>query len=48
MWKTCEMKEIGERYGLSADVWFKPMGDNFRAGVDRPADYKLPSCAAGG
>jgi cystine transport system substrate-binding protein len=48
MWKTCEMKEIGERYGLSADVWFKPMGDKFRAGVDRPADYKLPSCAAGG
>lgn len=48
MWKTCEMKEIGARYGLSADVWFKPVGENFRAGVDRPADYKLPSCAAGG
>ncbi len=48
MWKTCEMKEIGARYGLSADVWFMPTGENFRAGVDRPADYKLPSCAAGG
>ncbi|MFF0950110.1 ABC transporter substrate-binding protein [Rhizobium leguminosarum] len=48
MWKTCEMKEIGTRYGLSSDVWFKPVGQNFRAGVDRPADYKLPSCAAGG
>jgi len=48
MWKTCEMKEIGARYGLSSDVWFKPVGQNFRAGVDRPADYKLPSCAAGG
>ena len=48
MWKSCEMKEIGARYGLSADVWFKPVGANFRAGVDRPGDYKLPSCAAGG
>ncbi|CVI62604.1 ABC transporter substrate-binding protein (plasmid) [Agrobacterium leguminum] len=48
MWKTCEMKAIGDRYGLSADVWFKPVGENFRAGVDRPADYKLPSCTAGG
>lgn len=48
MWKTCEMKAIGERYGLSADVWYQPAGENFRAGVDRPADYKLPSCTAGG
>ncbi len=48
MWKTCEMKEIGQRYGLSADVWYQPAGENFRAGVDRPTDYKLPSCAAGG
>lgn len=48
MWKSCEMKAIGARYGLSADVWYTPSGENFRAGVDRPADYKLPSCAAGG
>jgi polar amino acid transport system substrate-binding protein len=48
MWKTCDMKEIGARYGLSADVWFKPVGENFRAGIDRPAEYKLPTCAAGG
>lgn len=48
MWKGCEMKEIGARYGLSADVWYTPVGENFRAGVDRPADYKLPSCKAGG
>ncbi|MFS8047537.1 ABC transporter substrate-binding protein [Rhizobium sp. BR 314] len=48
MWKSCEMKAIGERYGLSADVWYTPIGENFRAGVDRPTDYKLPSCAAGG
>jgi polar amino acid transport system substrate-binding protein len=48
MWKSCEMKAIGERYGLSADVWYTPAGENFRAGVDRAADYKLPSCATGG
>lgn len=48
MWKSCELKTIGARYGLSADVWYTPAGQNFRAGVDRPADYKLPSCAAGG
>ncbi|MFY7835870.1 MAG: ABC transporter substrate-binding protein [Novosphingobium sp.] len=44
MWATCKMKEIGARYGLVADVWYKPVGENFRAGKDRPADYKLPSC----
>lgn len=48
MWKTCEMKEIGARYGLTGDVWYVPAGDNFRAGVDRPKDYVLPSCKAGG
>ncbi|MBB5574676.1 MULTISPECIES: ABC transporter substrate-binding protein [Rhizobium] len=48
MWKTCEMKSIGERYGLSDDVWYTPAGENFRAGVDRPADYKLPSCKTSG
>lgn len=48
MWKTCEMKSIGQRYGLSDDVWYTPTGQNFRAGVDRPADYKLPSCKTSG
>jgi polar amino acid transport system substrate-binding protein len=45
MWKTCEMKAIGEKYGLSDAVWFSAKGENFRAGVDRPADYALPECA---
>lgn len=45
MWKTCEMKTIGEKYGLSDAVWFSAKGENFRAGVDRPADYALPECA---
>nr|WP_284317081.1 transporter substrate-binding domain-containing protein [Labrys miyagiensis] len=48
MWRNCEMKASGTRYGLSADVWYTPAGKNFRAGIDRPADYKLPACASGG
>jgi len=44
MWADCEMKNIGARYGLTGDVWFSANGKNFRAGVDRPADYKLPEC----
>lgn len=44
LWQGCELKKIGERYGLVQDVWYVPVGKNFRAGVDRPADWKLPSC----
>lgn len=44
MWETCAMQEIGAKYGLAADVWYTPNGENFRAGVDRPADYTLPEC----
>jgi polar amino acid transport system substrate-binding protein len=44
LWQGCELKKIGERYGLVQDVWYIPVGKNFRAGVDRPADWKLPSC----
>ena len=45
MWASCAMKEIGARYGLTGDVWYTAEGENFRAGVDRPADYALPECA---
>lgn len=45
MWASCDMKEIGARYGLVGDAWFKANGENFRAGVDRDADYRLPECA---
>lgn len=45
MWASCDMREIGARYGLVGDAWFKANGENFRAGVDRPADYQLPECA---
>lgn len=44
MWSTCAMKEIGLKYGLADDVWYQAKGENFRAGVDRPKDYKLPEC----
>jgi len=44
MWQTCELRKIGKTYGLVQDVWFIPVGANLRAGVDRPADWKLPSC----
>lgn len=45
MWASCELKEIGKKYGLTQDVWYQPVGSNFRAGADRPQDYKLPSCS---
>jgi ABC-type amino acid transport substrate-binding protein len=44
LWRNCELKKIGERYGLVQDVWYVPAGKNFRAGVDRPADWQLPGC----
>lgn len=44
LWKTCELRKIGKTYGLVQDVWFVPVGQNPRTGVDRPADWKLPSC----
>ena len=44
LWKTCDLRKIGKTYGLVQDVWFVPVGQNPRAGVDRPADWKLPSC----
>ena len=45
IWADCGMRAIGAKYGLSDDVWFTADGENFRAGVDRPADYKLPECS---
>lgn len=45
MWASCDMAEIGKRYGLVGNAWFKANGKNFRAGVDRAADYKLPECS---
>ena len=44
LWQSCEMRKIGKTYGLVQDVWYVPVGNNPRAGVDRPADWKLPTC----
>ncbi len=44
LWKSCEMRKIGARYGLTQDVWYVPQGSNLRLGVDRPADWQLPGC----
>ena len=44
LWSSCKLKEIGTKYGMSDDVWFRPGADNPRAGVDRPADWKQPGC----
>jgi polar amino acid transport system substrate-binding protein len=44
LWKTCELRKIGKTYGLVQDVWYIPVGQNSRAGVDRPAGWQLPSC----
>ena len=41
IWKTCQNRKIAEKYGLGEESWFTP-GKNIRAGVDRPADWKLP------
>jgi polar amino acid transport system substrate-binding protein len=44
LWQSCELRNIGKTYGLVQDVWFVPVGQNPRAGVDRAADWKLPTC----
>lgn len=44
LWKSCELKKIGTKYGLVQDVWYVPVGQNFRAGADRAAGWQLPGC----
>jgi ABC-type amino acid transport substrate-binding protein len=44
LWQGCELRNIGKTYGLVQDVWFVPVGQNLRAGVDRPANWSRPSC----
>jgi polar amino acid transport system substrate-binding protein len=44
LWQSCELRKIGKTYGLVQDVWYVPVGANLRAGIDRPADWKLPGC----
>ena len=44
LWADCKLKTIGEKYGMSGDIWFTPGSGNPRAGVDRPKDWAPPSC----
>ncbi|MGY1917425.1 substrate-binding periplasmic protein [Pseudomonas tolaasii] len=44
LWKICEMRKIGARYGLTQDVWFMPEGKDLRLNIDRPADWNPPGC----
>lgn len=44
LWSKCEVRAIGKPYGLVSDINFIPSSENFRAGVDRPADWAAPRC----
>ena len=44
LWKSCELRKIGARYGLVQETWYVPDGKNPRIGTDRPADWVSPSC----
>jgi len=44
LWQSCELRKIGKTYGLVQDVWYIPGAPNPRVGIDRPADWKSPSC----
>lgn len=45
-WAECLNVKIMSKYGLGADYWFKGPDPDYRAGVDRPADWKSPAAAA--
>lgn len=44
LWADCSIRKIAAKYGMSDDHWFDPGPSNQRAGIDRPADWKQPSC----
>jgi cystine transport system substrate-binding protein len=44
LWTSCEVKIIGQRYGNLNEANYVPSAQNFRAGVDRPSDWKPPVC----
>jgi cystine transport system substrate-binding protein len=44
LWTTCEVKAIGKKYGNISEANYTPSPQNFRAGVDRPADWVPPVC----
>ncbi|MCS3743603.1 MULTISPECIES: ABC transporter substrate-binding protein [unclassified Rhizobium] len=44
LWASCQIKSIGKLYGNISEANYTPSAENFRAGVDRPADWKPPVC----
>jgi ABC-type amino acid transport substrate-binding protein len=44
LWESCQVKEIGKKYGNVNEANYTPSPNNFRAGVDRPQDWAPPAC----
>lgn len=45
IWASCDNVKAMAAYGLGDKAWFDPPADNYRAGIDRPADWKAPVAA---
>jgi ABC-type amino acid transport substrate-binding protein len=44
LWASCEVRQIGKRYGNVSEANYRPSADNFRVGVDRPQGWEPPTC----
>lgn len=44
LWTSCTINSIGQRYGNLSKANYTPSVENFRVGVDRPADWVPPVC----
>ncbi len=44
LWTSCTVNSIGQRYGNLSKANYTPSVENFRVGVDRPADWAPPVC----
>ncbi len=45
IWASCDNVKSMAAYGLASKAWFDPPADNYRAGIDRPKDWKAPTAA---
>jgi ABC-type amino acid transport substrate-binding protein len=44
LWESCEVKNIGKKYGLVSDGSYTPPATNYRVGADRPEGWAPPKC----
>ncbi len=44
MWDSCEVRQIGAKYGNTNDANYTPSPTNVRVGIDRPEGWAQPSC----